>query len=205
MVEHIVATRRPDAIVVNRGTEVIVIAPGDDDASLRRMLTDLARLCRRTVTARFPDVRLVAGLSDPHDGVTGIGASYAEARRAVETAEVMAGASDVAVFADLGVHRLLSQVRDTGELGRFTRDVLGALIDYDRANGTDYCATLAAYLRENGSRQRAAALLHTHPNTVAYRVHRAEGIIGVDLGSYADRLTVQVALEVLAGSRAEHA
>jgi sugar diacid utilization regulator len=205
MVEHIVATRRPDAIVVNRGTEVVVIAPGDDDASLRRMLTDLARLCRRTVTARFPDVRLVAGLSDPHDGVTGIGASYAEARRAVETAEVMAGASDVAVFADLGVHRLLSQVRDTGELGRFTRDVLGALIDYDRANGTDYCATLAAYLRENGSRQRAAALLHTHPNTVAYRVHRAEGIIGVDLGSYADRLTVQVALEVLAGSRAEHA
>ncbi|MGH3248014.1 MAG: PucR family transcriptional regulator, partial [Trebonia sp.] len=181
------------------------IGRGDDDDSLSRVLIDLARLCRRTVAARFPDVRLTVGLSDPHDGVAGIGASYTEARRAVEVAGVMAGVSDVAVFADLGVHRLLSQVRDSAELGRFTRDVLGALIDYDRANGTDLCTTLAAFFRENGSRQRAAALLHTHPNTVAYRIRRAEGIIGLDFGSYDDRLTVQVALEVLAGSRTEHA
>lgn len=205
MVENIISTRSPSAVVVNRGTEVVAIVPGGDDSALGRTLAELARLCRRTVTARFPDARLHAGLSDAHDGVAGIGTSYTEARRAVEVARTTAGAQDVAVFADLGVHRLLSQVRDSVELERFTRDVLGDLIDYDHANGTDYCTTLDAYFRENGSPQRAAALLHTHPNTVAYRIRRAEGIIGLDLGSYADRLTVQVALEILAGPGVEHA
>jgi sugar diacid utilization regulator len=199
VVEHTVASHCPDATVVSRDTEVIALVPGDDDAGLARRLTALARLCREAVTTRFPGVRLIAGLGDPHTGAARISTSYTEARRAVDVGHVMTGLSDVTVFAELGVHRLLAQVRDPGELGGFAREVLGELIDQDRTNGTDYCATLTAYFRENGSPQRAAALLHTHPNTVAYRIHRAEKITRLDLGSYSDRLAVQVALEIVNG------
>ena len=59
------------------------------------------------------------------------------------------------------------------------------------------CTTLACYLRENSSPQRAARFLHVHPNTVAYRVKRIEEITGLSLDSYRDRLTTQVALEIL--------
>lgn len=199
MVEHMITTRCPAATVVNRDTEVVALVPGDDDAGLTRRLTALARLCRKAVTTRFPEVRLIAGLGDPHTGAARISTSYAEARRAVDVSRLMTGLSDVTVFAELGVHRLLAQVHDPGELGGFARAVLGDLIGQDRANGTDYCATLTAYFRQNGSLQRAAALLHTHPNTVAYRIHRAEKIAGLDLGSYSDRLAVQVALEIVNG------
>ena len=57
--------------------------------------------------------------------------------------------------------------------------------------------TLSVYLRENGSLQRAARLLHVHPNTVTYRLNRIEEITGLDLGQYRDRLMAQVALEIV--------
>ncbi|GAA3547315.1 hypothetical protein GCM10022222_33670 [Amycolatopsis ultiminotia] len=199
LVEHLIATRCPIATVVNRGTEVVALVPGDDDAGLAGMLTGLARLCHRTVTERFPGVRVIAGLSDPHTGAVRISTSYGQARRAVDIGRTFPGLPEVTVFADLGVHRLLAQVREVAELGRFTRHVLGALLDYDRANGTGYCETLSVYFRENGSPQRAGALLHAHPNTVTYRVRRAEEIAGLDLGYYPDRLAVQLALEIRNG------
>ncbi|MFI6350320.1 PucR family transcriptional regulator [Streptomyces sp. NPDC050560] len=198
-VEHMVASRCPDATVVNRGTEVVALVPGDDDTGLARQLIALARVCHDAVTGRFPDVRVRAGLGDAHTGAARISTAYGEARRAVDVSRVLPGFSEVTSFAELGVHRLLAQVRDPAELGGFARDVLGDLIDHDRANGTDYCATLTAYFQQNGSPQRAAALLHTHPNTVAYRIHRAEKIARLDLGSYADRLAAQVALEIVNG------
>lgn len=197
MVEHMITARCQAATVVNRDAEVVALVPGDDDAELGRRLTSLARLCREAVTARFPGTRLVAGLGDPHTGAVRISTSYNEARRAVDIGRLMTGLSDVTVFAELGVHRLLAQVRDPGGLSGFAREVLGELIDHDQAYGTDYRVTLTAYFHENGSLRRVAALLHTHPNTVAYRVHRAEKIAGFDLGSYSDRLAVQVALEIV--------
>ena len=199
VVEHMITTRCPAATVVNRDAEVVALVPGHDDAALARQLIALARLCREVVTARFPEVRLVAGLGDPHTGAVQISTAYAEARRAVDVGRLMTGLSDVTVFAELGVHRLLAHVHDPGELAGFARDMLGDLIDHDRTNGTDYCATLTAYFRQNGSLRRAAALLHTHPNTVAYRIHRAEKITGLDLGAYSDRLAAQVALEIVNG------
>lgn len=200
LIESLIVTRLPDATVVNRDTEVVALVPGDDDAGLGRRLVELARLCRRAATSRYPEVRLVAGLSDPHTGASRISVSYAEARRAAEIGWMMPGlSSDVVVFADLGVHRLLAHVRGTAELTAYARQVLGPLADYDRSNGTDYCRTIHVYFQENASPQRAASRLHTHPNTIAYRVRRAEEITGMDLGSYTDRLAVQVALEILAG------
>ena len=199
LVEQTIATRCPAATVVNRDTEVVTVLPGDDDLGLARQLTELARLCRRNLSARFPDVRVVAGLGDPHLGAAGISTSYGEARRAVDVGRTLPGLSDVTSFAGLGVHRLLAQVHDTGELGRYVRHVLGALVDHDRATGSSYCRTLSVYFRENGSPQRAASVLHTHPNTIAYRIRRADEIAGLDLGSYAGRLAVQLALEIMSG------
>ncbi|WP_433887618.1 PucR family transcriptional regulator [Streptomyces sp. CA-111067] len=199
MVEHMIATRCPSATVVNRDAEVVALVPGGDDFGLSRQLTSLARLCREAVTARFPGMRLIAGLGDPHTGAVRISTSYDEARRAVGVGQLMTGLSDVTAFAELGVHRLLAQVRDPGELSAFAREMLGKLMDHDRTNGSDYCATLTAYFRQDGSLRRAAALLHTHPNTVAYRVHRAEKIAGLDFTSYSDRLAAQVALEIVNG------
>jgi DNA-binding PucR family transcriptional regulator len=57
--------------------------------------------------------------------------------------------------------------------------------------------TLARYFREDGSPQRTAKALSVHPNTVGYRLRRAEELSGLALERYQDRLAAQVALEIL--------
>ena len=86
---------------------------------------------------------------------------------------------------------------DLSELRSFAADVLGKLSRHERERNSEYLTTLACYFRENNSPQRAARVLHVHPNTVAYRVKRIEEITGLRLDNYRDRLTTQVALEIL--------
>src|SRR5205823_2629632 len=81
-------------------------------------------------------------------------------------------AGTVTAFADLGIHRLLLQVPQLAELRSFADDVLGSLSRNERERRAEYLTTLACYLRENSSPQRAARFLHVHPNTVAYRIKR---------------------------------
>ena len=77
------------------------------------------------------------------------------------------------------------------------REVLGRLAT-DRSERTvELLRTLARYFREDGSPQRVARALNVHPNTVGYRLRRAEELSGLDLDSYRDRLAAQVALEIL--------
>jgi DNA-binding PucR family transcriptional regulator len=196
-VERVLLTRCHAATVVNRGTEVVAVVAVDDPSP--RPLAQAAALCKTTVEARFPGTVVCTGIGNPYTGAARISTSYAEARHAVDTTTLMSGLGGVVTFAELGISRLLARVRDVADLHEFARDVLGDLIEHERAHGSDYLATLTVYFNENNSPQRSARRLHTHPNTVAYRVRRIEEITGLSLSSYSDRLMLQVALEIVNG------
>ncbi|MBA8825106.1 hypothetical protein FHX42_002457 [Saccharopolyspora lacisalsi] len=56
-----------------------------------------------------------------------------------------------------------------------------ALREHDRAQGTEYLATLHAWLRHPGDPRTASAELRVHPNTFRYRMKRLTRIAPVDL------------------------
>ncbi len=56
--------------------------------------------------------------------------------------------------------------------------VLGELLAYDRAHGTRYVETVRAFVRADGSWQRAAAGLHVHKQTLGYRLRKVEELTG---------------------------
>ena len=198
VIEHFFTTRAPDVILSVREAEVVLVtaagAAQADGQDARR----LASTCLARLAELFPETRAIIGIGGPCRDPREITRSYTEAHRTLETLRRLGRAGTVTAFADLGVHRLLLQVPDLAELRSFADDVLGALTRADQDRHADYLATLACYLRENSSPQRAARFLHVHPNTVAYRVRRIEEITGLSLDSYRDRLSSQVALEILA-------
>jgi hypothetical protein len=71
------------------------------------------------------------------------------------------------------------------------------LTEYDERHGTQLQLSVEAYLREFGDVRRAAAELRVHPNTLRYRVRRAEEILGLDLTEPAARLLVELQLGML--------
>jgi sugar diacid utilization regulator len=200
VIEHFCATRAPDVIISARESEVVLVAavPGDG-GGMGDGGTDARRLgatCVARLAELFPDTRVVVGIGGTCRDPVEISRSYEQAHRTIETMRRIGRTGTVTAFADLGIHRLLLQVPQLAELRSFADDVLGGLSG-DGHRRAEYLATLACYLKENGSPQRAARLLHVHPNTVAYRVRRIEQITGLSLDSYQDRLTTQVALEIL--------
>lgn len=192
--ERLVRREWEEATVVDRGDEIVAIIPVDE-SSAETFVGTLKR-CREAIHARYPDFHFRAGVGNRHDGALHISASYTEAEHALDAARMLGGFEGVVVFADLGVRRLLAQVREVNELRSFVSDVLGKVIELERAQGIDYLNTLSVYYTANNSLQRSAGQLHMHPNTVSHRLRRVEQITGLDLSSYRDRLTVQVALEI---------
>ena len=195
--ESFLTTRAPDAIISVRDAEVAMVLPeqGQDGAASRAVR--LGTLCAARLDELFPEVTVTVGIGGPCHGPEQIRHSYAQARRTVETVRRMGRAGRVVAFGDLGIHRLLLQVPDLAELRGFADEVLGRLSADPSGQAHVYLETMACYFRENASPQRAARVLHVHPNTVSYRIHRVEEITGLDLSSYRDRLMAQVALEIL--------
>jgi DNA-binding PucR family transcriptional regulator len=75
---------------------------------------------------------------------------------------------------------------------------LGPLLESDAQSGSDYVRTLDAYLSCDRHLERTAAALHVHPNTVRYRITKAQEKLGVDLHDVEHRFLLELALRVQA-------
>lgn len=195
-VAHLIARTAPDAIVSARDREMVIVAR-EREADARPGPVALAGACLAHVRRLFPGAVLTIGVGGVCRDPSEVARAYAQARRTTGTLRRLGRHGQVVAFEDLGIHRLLLQVPDLDELRSFAREVIGSLSDHEAQHRTGLLKTLAVYLRENGSLQRAARELHVHPNTVTYRLNRVESITGLDLDRYQDRLMAQVALEIV--------
>lgn len=187
------ARRSVDSFATIRENELVVLLPDDDDAR------ELGRTAVQQAVSLVPDWRVTVGVGDRSGSASAIARSYAQARRAVETAERFGNQGEVLVFEELGVYRLLFQVSDPSELRDFTEQVLGALIEYDQRHNADLVRTLSVFLEHNGNLQATARQLNLHVNSVAYRMQRIEAIAGLDLEQAEHRLQAHVALKIVNG------
>ena len=108
----------------------------------------------------------------------------------------MHGAGSTTYFDQLGLHRLIALVPDTGELRAFARDVLGPLAD-GTTEAADLRETLQVLLDTNFNVAEAARLQFFHYNTMRYRVCKLERLLGPLSSDPHLRLDVAVALRVL--------
>lgn len=80
----------------------------------------------------------------------------------------------------------LPALRDQEEAQALVSRVLGPLIEYDRAHGTDLVYSLSTFLAAKRSWQVCAERLHIHRQTVIYRMRRIEQITGRSLAETGD-------------------
>lgn len=124
---------------------------------------------------RLPDgVRVAVGL--PGNDVSGFRSSHIEAAQAYRLAR-MAGpaAAPVTCYREIELASLLSC--DLERARGFVARELGSLAGPDQG-AARLRETLRLYLHAGGSHVRTARVLHVHQNTVAYRIRRAEELLG---------------------------
>jgi hypothetical protein len=138
----------------------------------RRSEPELSRL--RLPRAGARGLSVAAGTPAP--GVEGFVSSHREALLARRVAQLRSDDEGaIATYPDLALEGLLTE--DPEAARRFAARELGPLAADDDATAR-FASTVAIFLEEGSSFVRAGRRLGLHANTVAYRVRRAETLLG---------------------------
>jgi DNA-binding PucR family transcriptional regulator len=167
-----------------RGSSVIVLTHTDADWSE----------FRARVRAELGHERCRLGIGGRATGPSGLPRSLHEAQLALRIQRAT-GSDDAPVeFGELGVYRLLADVREPTDVEQFARQWLGPLIDYDAGKGSsDLVTTLSRYLENGGNYEATARSLLLHRSTLKYRVQRIRAILQLDLNDPDTKFNLQLA------------
>ncbi|MGI6126988.1 MAG: PucR family transcriptional regulator [Planifilum sp.] len=96
-------------------------------------------------------------------------------------------------YDDLHAWQLFLQV-DPEVLSAYVENQIGALLDYDRQNGTELVRTLEAYFATGQSKQRTAKALYIHRQTLYYRLEQISTLLGNNWDTPERRMALDIAL-----------
>ncbi|MFD0670568.1 PucR family transcriptional regulator [Cohnella sp. GCM10027633] len=155
---------------------------------LGRLLTELRPLLGDR------ELRLFAGrVTDRYDGLH---ASWSQARRARQVAEVCALPGEIVTYDRLGVYSLLYLIPPGDEREQFLSRFALPLQQADRKGGGRLVETLEMFFRCNGNIKLTSEKLYAHYNTIVYRLEKIQSILGVSLDDPEDRLQLHLALKL---------
>lgn len=189
---HAAAYRR-SALTTTIGSRVYVLLP---DLPRQDATATVAGLAGEIVAAstRHAGATARAAVGSPN-----VPAHAADARRDADRVLDATGPGGldvpVATIADVRSAVLLAEIGAAIRTSEHMQDPrLDTLAAHDRGHGGELARSLLAYLDAFGDVRGAAGRLGVHPNTLRYRVRRAEQVAGIDLGSPEDRIVAQLLL-----------
>jgi sugar diacid utilization regulator len=170
-------------LLVTRGSAVVVLSDADRPwEDFRLALESEIRVgsCR-------------VGVGGPCDEPDDFPRSFREAQLSLRLQRTVGAEPGASVFEELGVWRLLADVREVEGVERFVRQWLGALLDYDDRRASDLVNTISAYLAHGGGYDATATTLSIHRSTLKYRLQRIRELSGHDLSDADTLFNLQLA------------
>lgn len=165
-------------ILHSQDTSIVIFECPDDDIALSlsdAILSHYGQIRGNTATPDGP----VIGMGEAEYALSRIKFSYINAKNALQVAQ--SKGTNFFRFRDLGFYQVLLSIEDTDLLMRLRREYLGPLEESDRANGTQYVETLFTYLECRSSVIDTASRMHTHRNTINYRIRKIREMLPFDM------------------------
>ncbi|MBM7714619.1 sugar diacid utilization regulator/putative methionine-R-sulfoxide reductase with GAF domain [Bacillus thermophilus] len=183
-VEDCMKRIQPQCVILTRGYDVIILVSHISKESLREFKKQLLKKSKQA-----ENITIGVGNGVPiHDLVI----SYREAVESVVYAK-REQQRPLVLYSELGTVRLWQSL-DFPILKKFVDDQLGPLLD---KNYQEEFHTLKTYMNMDRQHKEVANMLVIHPNTLSYRLRKAEGILGISLQNGRDWKNIHTALEIL--------
>ncbi|MEU4979679.1 helix-turn-helix domain-containing protein [Streptomyces sp. NPDC021969] len=188
---------RPGCVTARSGRRLYVLLPAEDgETDPERALPATARSVPRGVV--FAGVGPVAAdlseLPASREAAELVVRVLRERAARLPAADVV---SAVAAFGELVPEVSALRVLDLiAPLWDSLSGPVHLMVEHDRAHGSEYGASVGAYLDAFGDTGTAAQRLNVHPNTLRYRLRRARELFGVDLADPTLRLLADVGLRL---------
>jgi DNA-binding PucR family transcriptional regulator len=176
------------------GAEVLLLLPGDDEATAARA----ADAVLREMEAGLAGYTFALGRSRIAEDPADLSRAAGEALLAANVAQ---GGSDgvTLAFEQTGAYRLLlsAMTENPSELQRFFAETVEPLLAYDEQYETELLRTLATFLEADGNVAGTAQRLFTHRHTIYYRLERVRELSGLDVSSSDGREKLSLGLKAM--------
>ncbi|WP_256041551.1 CdaR family transcriptional regulator [Cryobacterium sp. SO1] len=184
---------RANVSCVSIGPIVYVLFPAVRDATFPLRL---AQGAAAAVESRL-ECGVYAALSSPKTGPEHLSDLRHEVDEVLGVLSSAGHFPDIASAGDIQAQMLLLHLkRELRDKPRLRHPGVSALINHDHAKGSEYRASLCAYFAAMGDMAAAAQHLNVHPNTLRYRIKRAETLFGLRLDSADDQLAIWIQLRL---------
>jgi hypothetical protein len=148
-----------------------IIANEDDDHILQKTGEEISA----SLSAADPQSRL--GISETFSNSSTFHFSIRQSLSAFEIAKCIN--APFLYYRDIGIYKILYNIKDTNCLNEFCDRTLGVLIKYDRLYGTYLLNTVNAFIRLDGNYKKVAMELFQHENTIRFRISKAKKLLGL--------------------------
>jgi sugar diacid utilization regulator len=189
------AVRAPRSMAAVQGGSIVVLVPAGrgGEGDLSGLAEDLRDSLDPSTAGGRVTIAIAHGCRRPGDYAP----AFRMARETVDLLLRLGREGAIVTTADLGPYGLLLRSSAREELAEFATRTLRPLLDPGRANGAELLRTLRIYLEEDRVQRRAAARCFVHVNTIVYRVHRIQELLGIDLADPATVFDLTLALRIL--------
>ena len=148
-----------------------------------------AEMDARLQARRALELDLRAAVAAPVAELADLGAARSEVDRVLDRP----GSERITTLAQSRTSVLLAEIADLlADHDQLQDPRWQALIDDDAERSGSLAVSVERYLDRFGDVRAAASDLHIHPNTLRYRIRRAEQVLGIQLDHPQDRLLVQL-------------
>ena len=183
--KHIVNHLDERTVVLKERGRIIVLAIDADARQLGKRLGMLVESYSG----------LSVGIGSTVTNVRNIHASYGRANVAYRMLGTLE--SNPLRYDDLGIYRILNDVKDRTVNTEFAENILGRLINYDEIHKTDYMYVLSKLLENDCNATRTAEVLFIHRNTMKYKIKAIKEILGCDIFETYNRSKIVLAMYIL--------
>ena len=191
---HMSTYRVRGATALLGGVVYAVIATDGDPAASEETVV---RIAEEVVARSGDDALPLLGIGGHATALPEVPRSRREAEEAVRVLRA-GGRGSVATIEQVRLPALLSRFSETAAEERDLYSAkISKLIESDRKGGTAYVEALRCFFDAFGDYTAAAATLHIHPNTLRYRLRKAQELSGVALDDPDERLALMLLVRVI--------
>lgn len=152
---------------------------------------------RQKLAPHIRDSCMYCGISNPVDGIRGIGLGFSQADMALHYITQEDGSDWIMFFAYCALNYIRDRAREEMPGHCLVHPVLLDLKNYDRANGTQYYDTLRVFLTCERNIPVAANALIIHRTTLTYRLGKIQELVKLNLNDTRLRLYLLLSFYLL--------
>jgi PucR family transcriptional regulator, purine catabolism regulatory protein len=192
IIRHIIRNLDSDILFNVQQSKLILVL--EDDRNWSTMLNNLSHLSEK-LNYIMDKGKMTFCISDPCP-LDEISSGYQQALKISDISQHCGIREQVVTCDKLGVLYLLSMLPQSDAVTRYKAQFLSPLKKYDDKHGSNLTETLRVYLDLNCNKRFTAEQLHTHYNTVVYRIARAEELLNLSLNDTETQFQLRIAFKL---------